>query len=119
MAHFAKINTNKIVEQVIVVSNSDCNDLDFPDSELIGQNFIASLNLDGEWKQTSYNNKFRKQYGVVGASYDVEADQFVNPQPFPSWSLDENNDWQPPVPRPEGFNYWNEDSLSWLPVPVG
>ena len=114
MAHFAKINADNIVERVIVVSNADCNNLDFPSSEPIGQNFIALLNFDGKWKQTSYNNGFRKQYAVVGSTYDDVADVFIHPKPFTSWSLDANNDWQPPTPKPEGFYYWDEESLSWI-----
>ena len=123
MAHFAKISADKTVEQVIVVANVDCNNQEFPSSETIGQSFIASLNLDGEWKQTSYNANFRKQYAGVGYAYDAVKDQFVAPQPFASWSLDSNNDWQAPTPKPEGNFYWNESTLSWVelppPTPVG
>ena len=69
MAHFAKVSNN-IVQQVIVVANSDCGDLPFPDSEPVGQAFIASLNLDGEWKQTSYNNNFRGTYAGIGFTWN-------------------------------------------------
>jgi hypothetical protein len=59
MAHFAKINEENIVQQVIVVNNSDCGGLEFPESESIGQSFINSIGLTGTWKQTSYNSNFR------------------------------------------------------------
>ena len=115
MAHFAKISDG-VVETVIVISNDDCGS-EFPASEPVGQAFIASLGLDGEWKQTSYNHNFRKQYAGIEYRYDVDADVFVAPKPFPSWSLDSNHDWQPPTPRPEGIVYWDEESLSWLEIP--
>jgi hypothetical protein len=78
MAHFARIKNN-IVEEVIVVANSDCGDLDFPESEPVGQAFIASLGIAGEWKQTSYNGNFRNTYAGLGWTYDVELDEFVAP----------------------------------------
>lgn len=78
MAHFAKINNN-IVETVIVVSDDDCGGGNFPASEPIGQAFIASIGLDGEWKQTSYNNNFRGLYAGIGCTYDSELDEFVAP----------------------------------------
>jgi len=117
MAYFAKIS-NGIVESIIVVSDNDCGS-EFPASESVGQAFIASLGLSGEWKQTSYNNNFRKQFARVGFTYDADADEFVTPSPFPSWALDSNNDWQAPTQKPEGNYYWNEESLSWLAIPVG
>ena len=79
MAHFAKINEEGIVEQVIVVANDDCGGGDFPESEPIGQAFIASLGLTGVWKQTSYNNKFRHRFAGIGAFYDAAQDAFVSP----------------------------------------
>jgi hypothetical protein len=65
MAHFAKIE-NGIVTEVIVVNNETLRDLEFPESEAVGQEFIASLGLDGTWKQTSYNNNFRGKYAGLG-----------------------------------------------------
>ena len=79
MAHFAKINSDGGVEQVIVVDNKDCGDLDFPESEAIGQAFIKSIGLDGIWKQTSYNSNFRSKYSGIGDRYDSELDEFVSP----------------------------------------
>jgi hypothetical protein len=78
MAHFAKIE-NDIVTQVIVVSNETLNDLAFPESEPVGQEFIASLGLDGTWMQTSYNGNFRGQYAGAGDVYDAELDEFTAP----------------------------------------
>jgi len=78
MAHFAKIENN-VVTQVIVVSNDDCGGGNFPKSEPIGQAFIASIGLDGEWKQTSYNHNFRGRYAGIGSIYDAELDEFVGP----------------------------------------
>jgi hypothetical protein len=78
MAHFAKVE-NGIVGQVIVVNNEALGDLEFPESEAVGQAFIASLGLGGEWKQTSYNGNFRGKYAGAGMSYDAELDEFVAP----------------------------------------
>ena len=78
MAHFAKIE-NDLVATVIVVDNSDCGGGEFPESEPIGQAFIASLGSDGEWLQTSYNANFRGVYAGIGYTYDAVLDEFVKP----------------------------------------
>lgn len=78
MAHFANLK-NGIVEQVVVVANENCGGGDFPDSEPVGQEFLASLGLNGVWLQTSYNGNFRGQFAGVGFSYDEENDIFVEP----------------------------------------
>lgn len=121
MAHFAQLDTNNTVQQVIVVGNNDCAGGEYPASETAGQNFIASLGLTGTWKQTSYNHNFRKQYAGIGFTYDADADEFVAPQPYPSWTLDANNDWQPPTPMPtDGKKYgWDEDEQAWVETPAG
>jgi hypothetical protein len=80
MAHFAKVE-NGVVREVIVIGNDDCGGGDFPASEPIGQAFIASLGLTGEWRQTSYNANFRGKYAGIGDVYDAEADAFVSPTP--------------------------------------
>lgn len=77
MAHFARVENN-IVQQVIVVHNNSVNNLDFPDSEPIGKEFIASLGLDGEWVQTSYNNNFRNTFAGVG--YTWNGTDFIGPE---------------------------------------
>jgi hypothetical protein len=79
MAHFAKVTNNEVVE-VIVVSNADCGDLEFPESEAVGQAFIASLGIEGEWLQTSYNGNFRGRYAGIGFIYDEDSDSFVAPE---------------------------------------
>jgi hypothetical protein len=108
MAHFAKIENNLVVE-VLVVHN---------DLEHRGADFLANdLGLGGTWIQTSYNNNFRKQYAGIGYTYDAVNDVFIAPQPYPSWSLDDNFDWQAPTPQPqEGSWYWDEDNLSWTKI---
>jgi len=108
MAHFAKIVDN-VVEQVVVVHN---------DYENNGAKFCQDL-FGGQWLQCSYNNKIRKQFPGVGFTYDEVRDEFVAPQPYPSWTLDENNDWQSPIPKPDGDYYWNENEQIWVEVENG
>jgi hypothetical protein len=114
MAHFAQIQ-NGTVTNVIVVSNDDAPD-PYPASEALGQAFIASLGLEGEWRQTSYNGSFRAHYAGTGYTYDAEADVFYAPQPFPSWTLDDNWNWQAPHPAPDdGEEYgWDEETGGWV-----
>lgn len=78
MAHFARINDG-IVREVIVIDNADCGGGDFPESEPIGQAFIANIGLAGEWLQTSYNGNFRGTYAGMGYSYDNDLDKFLPP----------------------------------------
>ena len=78
MAHFAQVQDN-IVRNVIVINNSDCDGGDYPDSEPIGQAFIAAIGIDGDWLQTSYNNNFRGTYAGQGMTYDPVLDEFVSP----------------------------------------
>ena len=78
MAHFAQVENN-IVRNVIVINNSDCGGGDYPDSEPIGQAFIAAIGVEGEWLQTSYNNNFRGTYAGQGMTYDPTLDEFVSP----------------------------------------
>jgi len=81
VAHFAQVDEGQIVRNVIVVNNSDCGGGEFPDSEPIGQAFIASIGIEGDWLQTSYNNNFRGQYAGQGMTYNPTLDEFVSPQP--------------------------------------
>lgn len=109
MSHFAEIDDNNKVLRVLVGDNND------PAGDE-GYQWLLD-NLGGTWIKTSFNNKIRKQYAGIGYTYDPVADVFIAPQPYPSWSLDENFDWQPPTPRPEGFGWdWNEESLSWIEI---
>jgi hypothetical protein len=115
MAYFCEIDESGTVLRVIAISNDDAPDPATTHSEPLGQAFIASLGLPGEWRQTSYNNNFRKQYCGPGFTYDADADVFVAPQPFPSWTLDAAHDWQPPTPMPEeGEWLWDEGTTSWV-----
>jgi hypothetical protein len=111
MAHFAKLGTGNIVEQVIVVSN------DIAITEQAGVDFINKLyNTRDVWKQTSYNNKIRKNYAGIGYSYDQSRDAFIAPKPFNSWILNEDTClWNAPVAMPIDDNRytWNEQTLSW------
>lgn len=112
MAHFAEIDSNDEVIRVLVVDNSE---------EHRGQEFLAEdLGLGGFFVQTSYNNNFRKQFAGIGFTYDETADVFVAPQPFESWTLDNNHDWQPPTPQPDGENWlWNEQLAEWQEIDNG
>lgn len=87
------------------------------DQEHRGQAFLADdLQLGGTWIQCSYNNRIRKQYPGIGYTYNPDADVFITPQPFPSWSLDANYDWQAPIPVPESTEneyYWDEAQQIW------
>ena len=115
MAHFAKIGVGNIVEEVYVINN-DVMMKDGKEDEATGVAFLQNLygNRD-TYIQTSYNNNFRKQYAGVGFRYDHAKDIFIAPQPFPSWSLDSNDDWQPPTAMPDDGKeyYWDEPSTSW------
>ena len=116
MAHFAQLDGNNVVTQVIVVDNKDCADASGVEKESIGIAFCERL-FGGNWKQTSYNGNKRKNYAGIGYTYNADIDAFVPPQPYPSWTL--NNDtaqWEPPTPMPaDGQMYgWNEESQSWI-----
>lgn len=114
MAHFCQIDENNIVTQVIVVDNKDTADVNGVEKEHIGAAFCERL-FGGIWKQTSYNGNFRKNYAGIGYTYDLTIDAFVPPKPYPSWTLDANAQWQPPVAMPtDGQMYsWNEDNQAW------
>ena len=107
MAHFAKLDENNNVLAVHLVNN-DVLLVDGIESEQVGIDFLTGLHGHSLWKQTSYNGNIRKQYCGIGYSYNAEADVFVAPQPFASWSLDSNYDWQPPVAMPtdDKIYYW-------------
>jgi len=114
MAHFAELDENNTVLQVIVVHNNELLDGE-TESEAKGVEFCSTLFGHTNWVQTSYNNNIRKQFAGTGYTYDSDSDVFVAPQPYPSWSLDDNSDWQAPTPMPEDDNMysWNEDTQSW------
>ena len=118
MAHYAFIDSNNIVVKVIVgvdetvTQNGDGGSSEAWEQFYQNQSWHQGLTC----KRTSYNNQIRKQYAGVGFTYDADADVFVRPQPFPSWTLDANHDWQPPTPKPEGYYSWNEEELEWVAI---
>jgi hypothetical protein len=118
MAHFAQIDENNIVVQVIVINNEILLDTDNNESEVKGIDFCESLYGHRNWLQTSYNGNMRYNYAGIGYTFDEDNDAFYAPQPFASWLLDENFIWQAPVPYPEDASEdkvyeWDEDNLTW------
>ena len=108
MAHYAFLDANNIVTEVIVgIDETEL--IEGIDPEVWYGNFRGR-----QCVRTSYNGTIRKQYAGIGYTYDDVRDEFVQPQPFESWTLDENNDWQPPTPKPDGDYYWNEATQTWL-----
>jgi hypothetical protein len=105
MAYYAFINENNIVVEVIGGRDETEGDWETYYSNLRGMPCL----------RTSYNAKIRKQFAGIGFTYDPDADVFIRPQPFPSWTLDANHDWQAPTPKPEGDYYWDEDTETWVP----
>ena len=114
MAHFAELDENNIVTQVVVIHNNELLDGE-TESEAKGVEFCSTLFGHSNWMQTSYNNNMRKQFAGIGFTYDSDNDVFISPQPYPSWSLDDNFDWQAPTPMPEDDKKysWNEETQSW------
>ena len=118
MAHFAELDGNNIVQRVIVVSDKNTSDANGVEDENIGIAFCKKLyGEDTIWKQCSYNMKIRRAFPGNGYVYVESADVFARPQPHPSWSLDENAQWQPPIPEPSlteeqiklrYYYYWSE-----------
>ena len=120
MAHFAQLNENNIVTQVIVVSNDDIKDSEGNESELTGIAFCKSLlGPNTIWKQTSYNNSIRKNYAGIGFTYDATRDAFIAPKPYNSWILNETSCiWEAPVTYPNDGNVyaWDEETTSWVVI---
>jgi hypothetical protein len=110
MAHYAFLDNENIVTEVIV-GIDEAELIQGLDTETWYGNFRGQT-----CKRTSYNGNIRKQYCGIGYSYDPIADVFITPQPYPSWSLDDNFDWQPPTPKPDGNYYWDEANLEWVEI---
>ena len=122
MAHFAKIDENNVVTQVIVVANEDTTDTNGVEVEEIGVAFCKKLlGAETNWKQTSYNNNFRVRYAGIGYSFSEELNAFIPPSPFPSWALvEETADWVSPLGvaptlteeqiTSRSFYRWNEEA---------
>jgi hypothetical protein len=109
MAHYAFLDENNIVTEVITgIDETEL--IEGLDTETWYGNFRGQV-----CKRTSYNNNIRKQYAGIGYTYDSVADVFIALQPYPSWVLDNDFNWQPPTPMPtEGMWYWNEAEQVWL-----
>jgi hypothetical protein len=117
MAHYAWLDKNNLVVNVTVGVDENLVQQDIGGSTEAWELFYTqAINQEGVYvKRTSYNNNIRKQYAGIGYSYDPVADVFIAPQPYPSWSLDADYNWQPPMPMPtEGMWYWDEATLSWI-----
>jgi hypothetical protein len=109
MAHYAYLDDNNIVVAV-TVGKDETELIDGLDTET-----YYALGTPYTVKRTSYNGNIRKQYAGIGFTYDAVNDVFIAPQPYPSWALDNDFNWQPPTPRPEGMGwYWNEVEQVWV-----
>ena len=122
MAHFCKLGVGNIVEEVHVVKNEVITDNTGNEQEQLGVDFLNNLyGTRDVWKQTSYNQSFRKNFAGKGYSYDQERDAFIPPQPYESWTLDEETClWTPPTPYPtitdenkDDIYIWNETTKTW------
>ena len=110
MAHYAYLDNDNVVIAVIVGKDESelIDGLDTESYYALGTNYTV--------KRTSYNGNCRKQFAGIGYKYDAVEDVFIAPQPYLSWSLDDNFDWQAPTPKPEGKHYWDENTLSWIEI---
>jgi hypothetical protein len=113
MAHYAFLDNNNVVTEVITGKN---------ESELIDG--LTPEEWYGNYRgqrcvRTSYNNNIRKQYAGIGYTYDEDADVFIKPKPFPSWTLNSNHNWQAPTLPLDEPCYWNEETLAWVATPAG
>ena len=129
MAHFAELesktdptgftsDTHLVVKRVVVVGN----DVVPSDEHVDGETWCINFFGGGTWKQTSYNNNFRKQYAGVGYVYNTSKNKFLLPQPYASWSLNSSDDWKAPITYPSVIDdgeedpdwiyriYWDEDA---------
>ena len=124
MAHFAELDGNNVVTRVIVVGNdvtTAAGPLGSNDMHVDGETWCQNFFKGGTWKQTSYNHNFRKQYCGKGYTYDAAKDKFISPQPYDSWALDGNDDWQAPVTFPTDTGTeedpkhisWDENGQKW------
>jgi hypothetical protein len=117
MAHFARLNETNNVIRVSVVSNDVITDAEGNEQEQVGIEFLTQLNGGvGFYKQTSYNGTFRKNFAGIGYTYDASRDAFIPPQPYNSWTLNEDTcQWDSPVAYPtDDLMYtWDESTTSW------
>lgn len=116
MAHFARLDENNIVQEVLVVHN-DVITTSEGESEQLGIDFLVGLLGDARWIQTSYNGNFRRRFAGKTFKYDEINNVFIEPQPYPSWTLDANFDWKAPRPYPQNGEWiWDETQLDWIPI---
>ena len=117
MAYFAKV-VDGIVVEVLAVSNDDAPDPAPENSEALGQAFLESIGLEGEWLQTSFNATFRKHFAAIGYTYDEALDAFIPPKPYESWILNEETcQWEAPIPMPQtGHHMWDTEINNWTEV---
>ena len=116
MATFAKMGLNDKVIEVLSVHNNELLDSEGVEQEVNGIDFLTKLTGWALWKQTSYNNNFRKNHAGIGFTYDEDRDAFIPPKPYPSWILNEDTcQWESPTPYPnDGLIYnWNEETCLW------
>ena len=107
MSHWAEIDDSNIVLRVLVGNNNEADE---------GEAFMNSLG--GRWVKTSYNKNIRKNFAGIGYTYREDIDAFVAPQPYPSWTLDEDAKWVAPVAYPtDGLMYeWDETTTDWKAI---
>ena len=120
MAHFAELDGNNIVTRVVVVGNdvtTAAGPLGSNVMHVDGETWCVNFFKGGTWKQTSYNNNFRKQYAGKGYTFDSAKDKFISRVPYASWALDGNDDWQAPVTFPTDTTdmhvSWDEAGQKW------
>jgi hypothetical protein len=120
MAHFAELDENNVVTRVVVVGNdveTAAGPLGSNDMHVDGETWCVNFFKTPNWKQTSYNNNFRKHYAGKGYTFDAAKDKFISPQPYDSWALDGNDDWQAPVTFPTDTTdktiSWDEAGQKW------
>ncbi len=125
MAHFAKLEDNQVTD-IVVVDNNDIVGADGNESEDVGIVFLKDLfGQDTVWKQTSWSASFRKNYAMIGGTYDADKDAFIAIKPFPSWQLNEETCiWEAPVPIPDDHETnpvrWDEENQEWVEFnPIG
>jgi len=119
MEHFAKLDENNVVIDVVIVSKDDLNNLSFPNSESIGIEFLKNITGYNNWKQTSYSNEYRFRAAMIGGLFHPEIGEhggFSEIKQYDEyvWS-EEKCTWVAPIPYPtDGKDYlWNHETLQW------
>ena len=129
MAHFAQLDENNLVINVVVVADGDTADADGNEVESIGVAFLQTTQgADTNWVQTSYRTvagvhpdgtPLRGHFAGIGMTYDPDKDVFYSPSPFPSFTMNDQGIWEPPVAHPgDGLYDWDEENQAWVPWEV-